>query len=105
MEEGFLYHYERYDSGLVQLAFENDVSPSLARYYLIQVATNYYFIWQEMRLPMSLSTDRSPTQIVTPPLGITCGLSPGTTNNIEVRFIQFGMEINKIYSLFTGDTN
>ncbi len=104
-EEGFLYHLERYDNGMYTLAMEDDVSPLLADYYLCQVATNYYFIWQEMRLPMNLSTDRSPTQIVTPPLGITCSLSDVTTNNIEVRFIQFGMEINKKFSLFPGDTD
>jgi len=103
--EGYLYHNERYDSGMVQLAMENDASPILASFYLRQVTTNYYFIWQETQLPKSLSTDRSPTQIVTPPLGISCTIPTGTTNNIEVRFIQFGMEINKKYSLFTGDTN
>ena len=103
--EGFLYHYERYDDSMVRLQMEDDVSPTLASYYVCQVTTDYYFIWQEMRLPMNLSTDRSPTQIVTPPLGITCWLSEETTNNIEVRFIQFGMEINKRFSLFPGDTD
>lgn len=103
--EGYLYHYERYDDTMSLLPMEDDVSPNTAGYYVCQVATDYYFIWQEMQLPKNLPTDRSPTQIVTPPLGITCGLPEETTTNIEVRFIQFGMEINKRFSLFPGDTD
>lgn len=102
---GYLYHYERYDDTTPMLPHEDDVGPTVAEYYLCQVATNYYFIWQEMQLPKNLPTDRSPTQIVTPPLGVTCAIFEEAINNVEVRFIQFGMEINKRFSLFQGDTD
>lgn len=105
--EGFLFHNIRYDNQLYTVPYENDIANHLAPYYMAEVAPHFYFIWQEQRLPTSNpNAVRDATQIITPPIGLRCATgADGITREIDVRFIQFGMEINKQYSLWSGDTN